>query len=153
MPDDLFRWLDALWNKSQPRGTFPVYVAHRFLASEQDLAQAARTLRAEVREPDLIFRTWQGLLPEAPGAPRLSYPAAKKLPKAEELTLRIMAVEGESRVVVEEEQLLVEQMGKLLELYEEYGVEPPEELYGPDEEQVTSESQERGRGGLLDEVG
>lgn len=123
--DDLFTWLDALWNKQHPEGTFPVFIAHRFLASNRDLANAARILSKDVRDPAMVFATWQGLLPEDRGAPRLTYPAAKKRPAAEQLTLRMMATLGMRRQVAEEMQALLAETGRLEELYVEMGVVSP----------------------------
>lgn len=123
---DLFTWLDALWNKQQLEGTFPVYVAHRFLASDRNLALFARALGRQVAEPALVFRTWQGLLPSGGGAPRLKYPAPKKPPQAEALVLRMMVVRCQGRAVVEELYGVAETMGLLAALYREYGVEPPD---------------------------
>jgi hypothetical protein len=124
--DDLFVWLDALWNKGKPEGTFPTYYAHRFLASNRDLANAARILGKDVHEPAMVFATWQGLLPEDRGAPRLTYPAPKKRPEAEQLTLRMMAVLGVRRQVAEEMQALLADAGRLVALYAEMGVAPPD---------------------------
>jgi len=130
MADDLFGWLDSLWTKKQPTGTPPIYVMHRFLASDRHLANAARVLRQEVREPDLIAHTWRGLLPKGPRAPRLTYVAAKKAPAAEELTTRMMANLGVRRAVAEEMQQVVELRGELADLYRCYGVKPPKEVTG-----------------------
>lgn len=123
--DDLFVWLDALWNKNKPEGTFPVFVAHRFIASNRDYANAARVLSKDVRDPAMVFATWQALLPEGRGAPRFTYPAAKKRPAAEQLTLRTMAVYGVRRQVAEEMQAVLEAAGRLEELYVEMGVTSP----------------------------
>lgn len=124
--DDLFVWLDALWNKQHPEGTFPIFVAHRFLASNRELANAARVLSKDVREPAMVFATWQGLLPTDRGAPRLTYPAAKKRPGAEQLTLRMMATLAVRRQAAEEMQALLADAGRLEELYVEMGVQSPD---------------------------
>jgi hypothetical protein len=123
---DLFVWLDALWTKARLEGTPPLYVIHRFLASERDYAPAARILARDVKEPALVFCTWQGLLPVDRGAPRLSYPAPKKPPEAEALTVRMMAVYGMNRLEAEDAQSFVAAAGRPLDLYRELGVEPPE---------------------------
>ncbi len=123
--DDLFTWLDAIWNKQHPEGTFPQFVAHRFLASNRDLANAARILSKDLRDPAMVFATWQGLLPEDRGAPRLTYPAAKKRAAAEQLTLRMMVTLGLRRQVAEEMQVLLADTGRLDELYAEMGVPSP----------------------------
>lgn len=120
---DLFGWLDALWNKKRPEGTFPVFVAHRFLASDKDLAIAAREFSHEIREPDLIFRTWQGSLPKGRGAPRLQYTAARKPPAEEALVARMKLVLAERREVVEDTIELVKLVGREEELYQEFGIE------------------------------
>ena len=132
---DLFTWIDALWNKEKPEGTPPFYIIHRFLAADKNLAQAARYLQSDLRqEPQLMLGTWQALLPKGKGAPRLSYVAPKKPKAAEALTLRMMTVLGESRVVVEDMQALIEHADKMAahgslrkELYLYYGCPPPEE--------------------------
>lgn len=127
MADDLFSWLDALWSKKQPTGAFPAFVAHRFLASDRALAEAARVLWRDVREPALIFRTWQALLPVGRGARRLSYPAPKKGPAAEALTVRMMAVLAERRAVAEDMQHIVAAAGRMRDLYHEFGIEAPDD--------------------------
>lgn len=121
---DLFAWLDAIWTKKKLEGTPPTFMLHRFLASKRELAEAARVLQREVREPDLVYATWQGLTGRGPGAPRLRYVAPKKGPKAEELVVRMCDVLGERREIVEE---MIEMVGDATPLYKEYGVEPPKE--------------------------
>jgi len=150
---DLFTWLDALWNKKRPPGMPPIYIMHRFLASEQTLAHAARFLQSDLRrEPDLVMGTWQALLPQQQRAPRLAYVVAKKPPEAEELTQKMMEVLGERREVVEEMQALVTitlaDYGRLKEeVYFYYGVEPPEaETTG----ELWDKERPKPRGGLLD---
>ena len=128
MAADLFVWIDALWTKAQLDGTPPLYVMHRFLASERDYANAARILMREVKEPALVFRVWQGLLPVDRAAPRLAYPAAKKPPAAEALVARMMAAYGMSRAEAEDAFSLITTVGRALELYAALGVEPPEAL-------------------------
>jgi len=123
---DLFQWLDALYTKAALEGTPPVFMMHRFLASDRDLASAARYIQLEIRDPEIAFRTWQGLLPEGRGAPRLSYVAAKKPPEAEALTVRMIQVLGERRRVVEQMQELMAAAGHERDLYFYFGVEPPE---------------------------
>lgn len=129
MATDLFTWLDVLWQKSPtPDGTPPVFMIHRFLASERVYAAAARVLQQDLRrEPDLLFHTWKGLLPQGRSAPRLQYVAAKKPPAAEALTERMVQVLAERREVVEEIQELYTAMGKMKSLYYTFGVEPPKE--------------------------
>ena len=123
--NDLFLWIDALWNKKQLEGTFPAYVAHRFLASDRDMAQYARELQLRVREPNLIFKIWQGVLPKGRGAPKLQYVAAKKPPAAEALIAKIQQVNSERRDVVEAMVGIVAESGLLSDLYWEYGIEEP----------------------------
>jgi hypothetical protein len=127
MADDLFVWLDAIWNKKKPQGAFPARTAHCFLAADPDMAMLARELQLQVREPELMFRIWQGYLPKGAGAPRnrLHYIAAKKPPQEEELITRIKKVLSESRSTVEQMVELVKQVGRMEELYWEYGVEAP----------------------------
>jgi hypothetical protein len=146
---DLFTWLDALWTKARPEGTPPIFIMHRFLAADRDLAPAARYLQLDLkREPTVAFRVWQGLLPKGRGAPRLAYVAPKKGPEAEALTIRMVQVLGERRTVVEEMQAIVTQAGHAEELYWYFGIEPPKDLaVAPDEEE---EEEERGSGGLLE---
>lgn len=122
---DLFGWLDALWTKAQPEGTPPTYVMHRFLASDPDLAPVARLLQNTVREPELVFRAWQGVLPRDRGAPRLSYIVAKKPPAEEAVVERLRTVMGESRRSAEQILEIVKLCGKAKTraLYAELGVE------------------------------
>ena len=137
MAVDLFTWLDALWNKTKPTGAPPIYIMHRFLASDQAMANAARYLQSDLRrEPSMVFSVWQGLLPKGRGAPRLSYVAAKKPKAAEELTARMMRVLGERREVVEEMQDLLTQAGLAEDLYIYFGMEPPEEVLSKPEAPV-----------------
>lgn len=124
---DLFTWLRAIWTKEKPEGTFPYFVAHRFLASDRGLAEAARVLWRDIRDPAMIFATWQGLLPHANDAPRLSYPAPKKGPDAEVLTLRMMSVLGESRRTVESMIDIITMQGAVAKLYAEFGIQNPDE--------------------------
>ena len=139
MASDLFTWLDALWNKKRPPGVPPVYMMHRFLAFEKSYAEMARFLQSDLRrEPDLVFGTWQALLPTATRAPRLGYVAVKKGKAAEELTQQMMRVLAERRVVVEEmQEVVIAEMAaqgkQLADLYLYFGVEPPEqEIAAPD---------------------
>src|SRR6266545_1554996 len=88
----LFGFLDALWTKRVPEGTPPMFMLHRFLAADRELAEACRVVGREVRDPVLAFRTWQGLLPVARGAPRLAYVAAKRPPGMAALAARVGAV-------------------------------------------------------------
>lgn len=120
---DLFGWLNAMFTKARPAGTPPTYMMHRFLASDRDLAPAARWLQLQVREPDLVFRVWQGLLPKERGAPRFQYVAAKKPPKEEALVTRLCSVLAESRRTVEAMLEVVKAAGQLSELYDELGME------------------------------
>jgi len=128
--DDLFTWIDACWNKGKPEGTPPTFMMHRFMASDPDMAQVARELQVEVREPQLIFPIWKGYLPKGRGAPtnpRLQYVAAKKGPAAEELVTRMQKVLSERREVIERMISLVALAGKENDLYWEYGIKPPKE--------------------------
>lgn len=100
---------------------------HRFMASDPELAQAARVLQNELREPDLIFRAWQGLLPKMRQAPRFAYVVPKKGPEAEELTLRLMVLLQEGRHNVERMIGLVQLAGRERDLYREVGIQPPGE--------------------------
>lgn len=122
---DLFTWLDGLWTKQTPEGVPPVYMMHRFLASDPQFATVARELQQHVREPGIVFRTWQALLPRGSGAPRLSYIAAKKGAAAEELVTRMVAVLAERRSVVESMLRIAETAGRAAALYREFGVQAP----------------------------
>lgn len=123
---DLFAWIDALFNKSRPEGAPPVYMMHRFLASDQVYAPVARWLQQQVREPDLVFGCWQAALPKQRNAPRFTYPAAKKPPAAELLVQRVMQDGGYRRAVAEQMIAIVDRAGRLDDLYTEYGIEPAE---------------------------
>jgi len=124
MAEDVFAWLDACWSKRRPSGTPPTYMMHCFLASDPDLAMAARTLQREIREPDLVFSIWQAELPKGKAAPRsLRYVKAKKPPAAEKLVVAMQRVLAERREVVETMIEIVTDAGRVDELYTEYGVE------------------------------
>ena len=127
MATDLFTWIDALYNKTQPEGTPPMYMIHRFLASDQTLSPVARELQIDIREPDILFGVWQALLPKGGGAPRFSYVAAKKPKAAEALTTKMMRVLNERREVVEDKQEILRLVGKEYEMYVHFGIEPPTE--------------------------
>ena len=145
---NLFTWLDALYNKKQPEGTPPIFMMHRFLAADRDLAPFARVLQVDLRqEPLMVFRTWQGLLPKGQGAPRFSYVAAKKPAAAEDLTIRMIHVLGERRAVVEEMQEVIDQAGHLHALYIYFGIEPPADVDQEDAEEGPPVT-----GGLLDSL-
>lgn len=122
---DVFVWLNALWTKEQHHGVPPTFVMHRFLAAERDYAEFARWLQLHVREPVLVFRTWQGLLPKGRGAPMLPYVAPKKPPQEEALVTRMRQVLAERRSVVEEMITLLKAAGKEADLYAQFGVEAP----------------------------
>jgi hypothetical protein len=124
---DVFSWLDALWTKRRPDGEFPEYVAHRFLASDRRLAPAARVLSRDLREPELVFGAWLGLLPRGAGAPRLSYAAPKRPPAADALTERMMRVLGVSRREAEEMQDVASAAGRLADVFAAFGVEAGQE--------------------------
>lgn len=146
--DDLFVWLDALWNKQKPEGAFPVFIAHRFLASDQNLANAARVLGKDIRDPAMAFAAWQALLPEAHDAPFLVYPAPKKRPEAEQLTQRMMVVLSVRRQVAEEMQALVQAAGRLDELYVEYGIVAPD-AETPVDDEMSPRKKVKGPVGLM----
>jgi hypothetical protein len=122
---DLFGWIDALYSKKMPDGTPPTYMMHRFLASDRDLADVARVLQLELREPMLIFKTWQALLPKG-RAPRFNYIAAKKPPAEEELVTKMRSVLSEKRETVETMIEMVRLSGRLDELYIEFGIKDPD---------------------------
>lgn len=126
MAADLFVWLGALYTKEKPEGTPPIFLMHRFMASDRTLAIAARCLQTDLKraEPAITFAVWQALLPRG-RAPRFAYIAPKKLPAAEALTKRMEQVLGERRVVVEEMQSIITQAGRESELYIHFGIEPP----------------------------
>lgn len=149
---DLFVWINALYTKEKPEGTPPIYVMHRFLASDRDLAPAARYLQQDIRkDPGLVFATWQALLPRGGAAPRgLTYIAAKKPPEAEDLTERMMQVLGERRSVVEQMQELFALAGQSKELHHHFGFE-----YSGDPPPATGRKGktpigQKKKGGLLD---
>ena len=120
---DLFVWLDALWTKRRPEGTPPVFMLHRFLAADKDLAPFCRALAQDIRDSTFIFLTWQALLPRGAGAPRLAYVAPKKPPAMEALIARMVTVLAARRSVVEEMVAIVKEAGKLPALYAEFGIE------------------------------
>jgi len=126
MADDLFRWIDALYTKEPMDGTPPTFMMHRFLASDRDYAEACHVLQKEVREPELVFHVWKGLLPKMTAAPRFSYVAPKKGPAEEVLVSKMMRETGERRAVCEEmlDTLRRIDTSKVDALYLYYGVEP-----------------------------
>lgn len=79
MASDLFRHLDSLWTKEAVEDTPPIYVMHRFLASERLFAPVARELQQKVRDARITAQVWRGILPRGRAAPRLAYAAPKKV--------------------------------------------------------------------------
>lgn len=124
---DLFGWIGALFSKKKHNGTPPTFMIHRFLASDRELANACRVLQRDVREPDLVFSVWQGLLPELDRTPRFAYVAPKKPPAEEALVARMKTVLAESRQHVEEMISVVTLTGRVHELYAEFGIDAPKE--------------------------
>ena len=130
------------------QGIYACTPSGRFLASDKGLAQAAKVLQIDLRrEPDLVFGTWQALLPKGPGAPRLAYAAPKKPAAAEALTIRMVKVLGERRNVVEEMQALIELAGRTEELYIHFGIDLPDEDIGD----LPGGPGSHKKGGLLDQ--
>lgn len=126
--DDLFgTWIPAIWTKARPEGKPPMFMIRRFLSSERDLAEAARVLMTELADPETEFRVWQGLLPRARSAPRLSYPAPTRSAKETALVGRIMAVEAMSRRAAEEAVDMLTKLGTISDAYAWFGVEEKHE--------------------------
>jgi hypothetical protein len=125
MAEDLFVYLDSLWNKERPEGSPPIFVMHRFLASDRMFAPYARVLQRDISDSKMSAHTWRGMLPMSRKAPRLAYGAPKKKPAAEALVARMMEVRKVRREQAEAELDMVESVGRLLDLYVEHGVEPP----------------------------
>lgn len=125
--DDLFgTWLSAVWTKARPEGRPPTFVMHRFLASDRDLAEAARVLQRDAPDPRVCLRIWQGLLPRGRGVPRgLRYAAPKRPPAVEALVARVMEVEDLRRELAEEAVETLAHLGRLADAHAWYGV--PEE--------------------------
>lgn len=121
-PTDVFGWLNAIFTKETPRGTPPTFMMHRFIASDRMYASVARELQL-LRQPDLIFGTWQALLPKDSGAPRFSYVVPKKPPAEEALAARMRVVLSESRDTVEQMIELAKLAGAEEALYVEFGIE------------------------------
>jgi hypothetical protein len=122
-PVTLFNWLDSIFNRSVLQGTPPLFMMHRFLASDESYAVAARYLQQDVSDPQLAIKVWQGLVDYSPRAPRLQYVAAKAPPAAEELIGRMMTTLSIGRRRAEEMIALVRTAGELDALYAELGVE------------------------------
>lgn len=123
--DDLFAWIDGLYTKKALEGTPPMFMIHRFVASDRRLANPARILQKDLRqEPDLLYRTWQGLLPTGKSAPRFGYVAAKKPAAAELVITKIMQTMGENRRTAEQMYELYVLAGHETELYRFFGIDP-----------------------------
>lgn len=130
---DLFDWIDAIWNKSQPAGRPPVtergaFLAHAFLAADPDGARLARELQHEVRDAEMIFKIWQGYMPRGARCPRwVEYVKLKKPPAAEKAILKVMAVYAVRREVAEQMYDIVQRAGRLKALHADLGMKPKEE--------------------------
>ena len=123
--NDLFdEWLPALWTKARLEGKAPIFIMHRFLASEPDLAVVSKELQHDFKEPAIMFRVWQGLLPRARSAPRLSYVAPKRTPDAELLVQKIMEVEHVRRDVAEAALEVLTMDDKVVAAQQYYGIDP-----------------------------
>lgn len=126
---DLFVAFDRMFRhepiKSEDETPPSPFIMHRFLASDRDYAQVARTVQRFLREPDMCFEFWRGVVPRGTGAPRLKYTGAKRREDAEPLVLRIMEVEGYNRREAEQavEFLVATRNTRAACAY--YGVEVP----------------------------
>ena len=122
---DLFAALDALSTKVRLEQPPSMFIQHRFLASDPDYAQAARTIQKDIKGDEgekIALRIWQGILPRGAGSPRLSYVAPRKGKKVEELTQAMMKDLRENRVTVEAMLEIYYLLGRTPELYQFHGL-------------------------------
>lgn len=125
---DLFAGIGALWTKARPETMPSFFIMHRFMASDPDLAAAAKVLQRDIKDPEMLRAVWQGLLPKGRGAPKgLTYVGATKTPAADALTEKMMKTLPERRDAVEQIIELFELAGLTKELYAYFGIELPKE--------------------------
>lgn len=115
--------LNALFRKKEIHGDPPMFVVHRFLASDRDFAPFVRDISRDVRDDQLAFAIWQAALPKTRTAPFLPYAAAKKLPAAGDLAARIMERKQMSRTEAEEALGILELAGHIPEVRRFFGLE------------------------------
>lgn len=80
---DLFEFIGRAFNK-QPIGPDvkpPVFMMHRFLASDQMFAPYAAQVSRYFSDPWLAYGWWVTALPRQGNAPRFRYPTAKSTAK------------------------------------------------------------------------
>lgn len=121
---DLFDKFDLLFSHKKVSNPPHPFVLNKFLASDPDMAVAAKEIISFTWDPDFTWEIWRAMVPRLPSAPRMRYPTAKKdTLRLSPLEERVMLVEGVGR---EEVQLMIDLCGEEeLEAY--YGVESEEE--------------------------
>lgn len=101
----------------------PVFVLHRFLASDPDYSQVWRYYARLIRDNHMCLQFWRAILPKQGKAPFLKYVAPKKLESPEALIRRYMEVFGLNRLEAEEAVEIIEMAGEKENLANYLGVE------------------------------
>lgn len=127
MAVDIFAALDMLFRGERPEVFPSPWILQRFLASDQDFAQAAREVQDKIRGPEDTFEVWRGLVRPMglSRAPKLTYVGPKKEKEAEGLIAAIMARKNVRRQVAEQMAELLELCGVAAQACKELGIEPP----------------------------
>ncbi len=100
-----------------------MWIMHRFLASEMQLAYVASKYAQWIRCDSMTFQFWRAVVPKRGKAPYLKYIAAKKAPAPPELAQRAMEVYGWNRQETEEALDIIELSGETLNVANYLGVE------------------------------
>jgi hypothetical protein len=102
----------------------PMYVIHRFLASDPRYAVLAMELQKDVRDPAMMFRVWQLAVGRQSGAPRgLSYVGPRKQAEAEELVRRLMQHFNCSRTQAEDMMATLAARDRVEAACRDFGIE------------------------------
>lgn len=101
----------------------PMFIVHRFFASDADYCQVWRYYARFIRDEHMCMQFWRAILPTLRKAPFLKYAAPKKLKAPEELLQRYMEVMGYNRMQAEEAMEIIELAGEETNLANYLGVE------------------------------
>lgn len=122
MAEDLFHQMDTLFRNKTPEGAVHVFVLHRFLASDPTFAPVAKEF-SQIWDDSMVVEMWRTCLPRSTKAPRLRYPAPKKLAASSELVTKLAAIENCTLLEAEEAVLMFDQMKLHTAALTYYGIE------------------------------
>lgn len=119
--------IGALYKHEKLERPPSMFVVHRFLASDRDLAPVAKVFNLNIRDDAMAWQTWRAVLPRQPKAPYLKYPAPGKAGKPSELVARAMEVFGWNRHTAQENINIIELAGQLDDFANRLGIELEDE--------------------------